>query len=246
MHPAGRLVGLVPQSQASPVSVIPLPHTAFVQTLGDPVQLQPGSIRQVEEQPSSGLLGALLPVSHCLPSSTTPSPQVGSQGFPATRQVQPDSSWHVDEQPSPLTVLPSSHCLLVVNMPLPQTPRYWQGCPAVGQVQLASIWQSALQPSSIALDPVFLAGGTPSSHCSPGPMTPSPQDLLKVTPPPELPLPAKRESRCSRRAGASNPRAAAACDTSPWETRLRRGRTPPANDNNHERRKVCLMRNRAP
>jgi len=44
VHPFGNLVGSVPQSHASPVSTMPLPHTDFLQTLGDPVQLQPGSI----------------------------------------------------------------------------------------------------------------------------------------------------------------------------------------------------------
>jgi hypothetical protein len=74
-----------------------------------------------------------------LANSTLPSPQVGVQGFPATRQLQPGSSVQVEEQPSPSFVFPSSHSLFEVNTLFPQTPRYWHGCPGFGQVQSASI-----------------------------------------------------------------------------------------------------------
>jgi len=56
----------------SPASRMPLPHTVLAQTLGDPVQLQPGSIWQVDEQPSP--LWMFLS-SHCSPGSSTPLPQ---------------------------------------------------------------------------------------------------------------------------------------------------------------------------
>ena len=44
---------LVPQSQPSLPSFMPLPQTDTLQTLGVPVQEAPGSIWQVGEQPSS-------------------------------------------------------------------------------------------------------------------------------------------------------------------------------------------------
>jgi hypothetical protein len=156
VQPVGSFAGSAPQSHASPVSTTPLPHTPFVQTLGDPLQLAPGSIWQVDEQPSPL---TSLPSSHCLPNSTFPSPQVGVQGFPATRQLQPGSSLQVEEQPSPPFVFPSSHSLFEVNTPFPQTPRYWHGCPGFGQVQSASIWHSELHPSPLVV--------LPSSHPSP-------------------------------------------------------------------------------
>src|SRR5262245_25239850 len=62
------------------------------------------------------------------------------------------SRLHLDEQPSPDTVLPSSHCSPGSRMPSPQR---------------GSCWQVAEQPSP---DTVL-----PSSHCSPGSRTPSPQ-----------------------------------------------------------------------
>jgi hypothetical protein len=81
VQPVGSFVGSVPQSQASPVSSMPLPHTDFLQTLGAPVQLQPGSTWQVDEQPS---LLSVFPSSHGLPNWTLPSPHIGVQGFPGT------------------------------------------------------------------------------------------------------------------------------------------------------------------
>ncbi len=77
------------------------------------------------------------------------------------------TAWQSAEQPSPLSVLPSSHALFEVRMPFPHTPAYSHGFPSVGQLQLASIWQSLLQPS--------LFWVLPSSHCSLRWMMPSPQ-----------------------------------------------------------------------
>src|SRR4051812_6056257 len=61
---------------------------------------------------------------------------------------------HVAEQPSPLVVLPSSHCSLPATVPSPQTTG-------------TSIVQLAEQPSPFAV--------LPSSQASPVSSTPSPQ-----------------------------------------------------------------------
>ena len=80
MQPVGKGgVSLVPQSQASPASTMPLPQTAFVQTLGWPVQVQPGSTWHVGEHPLS-VVGFAMPVSQVSLPSMTPSPQIGTQG----------------------------------------------------------------------------------------------------------------------------------------------------------------------
>src|SRR6185436_16114090 len=61
-------------SHASLAPRIPSPQTpAIVQTLGEPVQLQPAGIWQIALQPSPG---ALLLSSHCSPGSTVPLPQL--------------------------------------------------------------------------------------------------------------------------------------------------------------------------
>src|SRR5262245_8436848 len=69
------------------------------------------------------------------------------------RSVQISCSLQVDEQPSPSTVLPSSHCSLcrTSTMPLPH----------------AGSWQVASQPSPLM--------AFPSSHCSPTGWMPLPQ-----------------------------------------------------------------------
>src|SRR5206468_2974237 len=59
------------------------------------------------------------------------------------------SHWQVDEQPSPDTVLPSSHCSPASTTPLPHS----------GGGGGVSIVQSAEQPSPSTV--------LPSSHCSP-------------------------------------------------------------------------------
>ena len=96
---------------------MPFPQTDFVQTLGAPTHDHPGSIPQVAEQPSPF---AVLPSSHCLPSSTLPSPQMGMHAFPGTGHSQPGSMlWQSAEHPSPLTVFPSSQTLLDVEHTVP-------------------------------------------------------------------------------------------------------------------------------
>jgi hypothetical protein len=121
VQPVGTFVGSVPQSQDSPVSLTPLPQIDFVQTLGAPTQVHPGSTPQLAEHPSPLVV---LPSSHCLPSSTLPSPQMRMHAFPGTGHCQPGSIlWQSPAHPSPLVVLPSSHTLLDVSLPLPHTPR---------------------------------------------------------------------------------------------------------------------------
>src|SRR5262245_52184822 len=75
---------------------------------------------------------------------------------PGSRCPLPQGIWHVEEQPSPFAVLPSSHCSPGSTMPLPQPVN----------LQLLS------QPSPLTL--------LPSSHCSPGSMCPLPQVILHV------------------------------------------------------------------
>src|SRR5687768_7833212 len=64
----------------------------------------------------------------------------------------PDSIKHASLQPSPDSLLPSSHCSPPTTMPSPQ--------PAV------SLWQEPLQPSPVTR--------LPSSHCSEPSLMPSP------------------------------------------------------------------------
>src|SRR5690242_4688909 len=88
------------------------------------------------------------------------------------------SRLHRDEQPSPETVLPSSHC-----SPGSRTPSPHRG----------SCWQVDEHPSP---EIVF-----PSSHCSPGSTSPSPQRgsrwRVEEQPPPETVLPSSHVSPTS-------------------------------------------------
>lgn len=109
----------------------------LVHTLGAPVQLQPGSIMQLEEQPSPL---SVLPSSHCLPNSTLPSPQAGTQGLPGTGQTQPGSiAEQSPSQPSPLSVFPSSQTSGGTTMPSAQMAFLMQGLPGVEQMYPISI-----------------------------------------------------------------------------------------------------------
>src|SRR6202035_5333920 len=86
-----------------------------------------------------------------------------TQGALSLEQVNPGSIWHVDEQPSPLRRLPSSHCSPAPSkMPSPQVDV--QGAPG-GRV--GSAWQVSEQPSKGS---VF-----PSSQLSAPCVFPSPQ-----------------------------------------------------------------------
>src|SRR5450432_3723084 len=95
-------------------------------------------------------------------------------------QVNPFSIMHFEEQPSPSTVLPSSHSLPspANRRPLPQT--FMQPPPATGH--LGSIRQKGEQPSPVTL--------LPSSHCSEPSGLPLPQTLVvQVVGPTQPPAP---------------------------------------------------------
>jgi hypothetical protein len=99
---------VLPSSQPSVPSTFPSPHTVWWQLGGLPLQAQPGFHLQVEEH-ASAMFAAWTPGSHCsIGASTMPSPQSGTQGAFAKGQTYPVSIVHIDEQPSPLLMLPSS------------------------------------------------------------------------------------------------------------------------------------------
>src|SRR3954470_3892868 len=85
LQPAGNVVLLEPQSQASVPSLTPLPQKDLVQTLGVPVHEEPASIAQIGEQPSPEVV---LPSSHCSDAVITPLPHRGTQRRPGAGQVQ--------------------------------------------------------------------------------------------------------------------------------------------------------------
>src|SRR3954471_15320199 len=121
-----------------------------------------GSLRQKGEQPSPV---SLLPSSHSSEPSLVPLPQVvRAQAWPGVRHCQPShsvgpagSSTHSELQPSPLFMLPSSHCSGPTLMPSPQ--RVGRQAAPDGQVQPVSTAQTAEQPSPAVL--------LPSSQVSP-------------------------------------------------------------------------------
>ena len=142
VHPTGNFVGSVPQSQASPASFTPLPQMAVVHFPGAgamavPGQVEAGSTWQVLEQPSPLLV--LLSSQVSLPLMT-PSPQIGTHGFPATGQRQPASTVEQSAaQPSPDAVLLSSQASVVASRPSPQMAVRRQALPTFGQLQPFSI-----------------------------------------------------------------------------------------------------------
>src|SRR5262249_31231245 len=83
-------------------------------------------------------------------------------------------TWHVPEQPSPGTELPSSQTSGGWTMPSPQYLTWRHGAPWMMHLKPGSSWQSELQPSPETV--------LPSSHCSLSVTLPSPQ-----TPPPVEP-----------------------------------------------------------
>src|SRR4029077_4696761 len=124
LHPVGYGGALlVPQSQPSLPSFLPLPQIVGVQAPGAGIvpffgQAAPGSTWQVDEQPSPSVM---LPSSHCSIPLIMLSPQAGTQGRPGTRHSKPPSTvLQSFEQPSPLAVLPSSHASVAPRMPSPQ------------------------------------------------------------------------------------------------------------------------------
>ena len=186
VQPVGMVLGSLPQSQDSPVSLIPFPHFATLQSLPGVGQSAPGSTWQVTEQPSPL---RVLPSSHASLPSSLLSPQIGVQGFPGTRHCHPGSMvWQSAEQPStvPLgepTVFPSSQVSSEVSTLLPHSLRSLQGSLGSGQMKLAMIWQRALQPVcrmgslGFRVGSSLRVGGMPSSQSSPLSSTPFPQVL---------------------------------------------------------------------
>ena len=170
-QPLGKLVALVPQSQASPASFTPFPQTALVHDPGPvPEQVAPGSIWQLLEQPSPL---TVLPSSQASLPLRTLSPQIGTQGLPGTGQRQPASTAEqLAAQPSPDPVLLSSQASVGASRPSPQMAVSKHALPMFGQTQLFSIWQSGVQPS-----PAVMLW---SSHCSPGSSMPFPQVVVMV------------------------------------------------------------------
>src|SRR5450432_776769 len=126
----------------------------------------------------------VLPSSQVSLPIMTPSPQSGMQGFPGTRHCHPVSTLlQSPEQPSPLTLFPSSQASGELTVPSPQTVLRVQGWPTDGQIQPFSIWQSGVQPSP----PILF----PSSHRSPGSSIEFPHviaALLISTPPASMPI----------------------------------------------------------
>src|SRR5205814_843415 len=103
--------------------------------------------------------------------NSRPSPQLVLQAPPPLGQT--GSLRQKGEQPSPVSLLPSSQASEPSRTPLPQMVRV-QGWPGVRHCQpshsvgpASSSWQSALQPSPLL--------GLPSSHCSAPTLMPSPQ-----------------------------------------------------------------------
>src|SRR5215470_16002334 len=98
-----------------------------------------------------------------------PSPHTGVHE--PDEQTGSDLHWNV--QPSPISLLPSSHCSSPSRIALPHTLRV-QGEPGVVQNQPASIRHCELQPS--------LETMLPSSHCSTPPLVFSRMRLPQIAP----------------------------------------------------------------
>src|SRR6266571_7205536 len=184
---ASSWIGLAVRGQLSHASPSPSASVSTCPGLGRAGQLsdmsgipsRSVSRRQVEVQPSPL---AVLPSSHCSPGSSAPLPHTARQSSgqisgssPCSHRPLPQncSTWQVAEQPSPLVVLPSSHCSPGSSVPLPHTAA--QSCGQDRGSSLASQTrlphrtpsaQPAEQPSPFAV--------LPSSHCSPASSTPSP------------------------------------------------------------------------
>src|SRR5204863_7464148 len=102
----------------------------------------------------------------------SPSPQAVLQAPPAAGQT--GSVRHRGLQPSPVSLLPSSHCSLPSTILLPQVVRV-QGWPGVAQLQALPVMSSAGAGSSAqAAEQPSPPVGLPSSQVSPPPILPSP------------------------------------------------------------------------
>src|SRR5690242_17825106 len=117
----------------------------------------------VDEQPSPE---TVLPSSQNSISFLIPSPHTGCVAFthapptpPAFGHVYPGSvDLQSAAQPSPATVLPSSHASLPVTFRSPQTIVETHNCPGVGQTKFGSRLHKPVQPSPGVV--------LPSSHSS--------------------------------------------------------------------------------
>src|SRR6187399_333422 len=118
-----------------------------------------------------------------------PSPQISSVHTlgEAPSHFLPSSTRQRSEQPSPATMLPSSHCSLLATTPSPQRAIARHGFPGFGQLNpFSTMRQAALQPSPDAL--------LPSSHASSEVRVPSPQPggggiSMGVSTTPRFPVP---------------------------------------------------------
>src|SRR5262245_19632403 len=70
--------------------------------------MQPNAVQTSDEQITPSLQAALLGVPTQAPAPLQASVVQATPSLPPG--CGPDSKWHVDEQQSPLTALPSSHC----------------------------------------------------------------------------------------------------------------------------------------
>src|SRR5262245_40981742 len=132
---------LLPSSQSSPISMLPLPQVVEQACVTPAEVRQVGSFVQVLEQPVASPknrpFGPLQPVGYgpslFVPQSPPsfpsfmPLPQMAALHIPGAGppgadfgQVEPGSTWQADEQPSLSAVLLSSHCSPPLIMPSPQ------------------------------------------------------------------------------------------------------------------------------
>ena len=133
--------------------------------------------------PQTGLRVVQLPVHVAVPGgSQSSTPPLLTTPSPQTSSTQPDV------QPSPLTVLPSSHCSGAVRNPSPHTGVRVLQVP----VQVAVLGGSQSSAPSLLTTPSPQSSSThpavqpspfavfPSSHCSGGVWNPSPHTGLRV------------------------------------------------------------------
>src|SRR5262245_37553411 len=157
---------VLPSSQGSPVSTLPLPHEVVHACVAPPALRHDGSLVQVFEQPLASPKNApfgplqpfgrpvlLVPQSQASVPSLTPLPHaalVQTLGVPV--QVAPGSTWQIDEHPSPAVVLPSSHVSPPTRMPSPH--RGTHGRPGTRHAYpVSTLRQSDAQPSPLWVFP---------------------------------------------------------------------------------------------
>src|SRR3569623_1323162 len=169
-HPSPEAV--LPSSHSSPVSTLPLPQVmSQARVVVVPLPSRHfGSLVQVFEQPLPSPKNRPFwsPASQDSPGATMPLPHTAGLHLLGVdlSQLAPGSMRQVLEQPSPLSVLPSSQDSVPVRMPSPQSGVH--RLPGTRQIQpFSTIWQSAEQPSP----PLVL----PSSQLSLSVRLPSPQ-----------------------------------------------------------------------